>query len=391
MQELFAKYLNNECSPEEVKELLSYFIVFGNEKTLRNLIVENLADQDLEDEDIAWNPALDKTFAVIKSRMNVEKGKVVPLFRRSWVRIAAAVIFLLGGFAVFSLIKKTNPNQDIVKINSSKPKQNAGSNKAVLSLANGSNIILETVENGTVTKQGGTEIIKLAHGQLVYKLLNEKPDEVLFNSIKTPRGGQYEVILSDGSKVWLNAASSLRFPAGFNGNERKVELSGEAYFEVAKNASMPFKVEIAGKGEVEVLGTHFNINAYSDEITANTTLIEGSVKVMGFSSHKSHIINPGEQAQIHGNGQITIKKEADARQAMVWKDGTFNFNNADLRTVLRQLSRWYDVDIQFKGAVPERKFNGEIQRDLDLSQVLKLLEKNEVFCRLEGKTLVVLQ
>jgi ferric-dicitrate binding protein FerR (iron transport regulator) len=215
MQELFAKYLNNECSPEEVKELLSYFIVFGNEKTLRNLIVENLADQDLEDEDICLEPGLDKTFAVIKSRMNVEKGKVVPLFRRSWVRIAAAVIFLLGGFAVFSLIKKTNPNQDIVKINSSKPKQNAGSNKAVLSLANGSNIILETVENGTVTKQGGTEIIKLAHGQLVYKLLNEKPAEVLFNSITTPRGGQYEVILSDGSKVWLNAASSLRFPRGF--------------------------------------------------------------------------------------------------------------------------------------------------------------------------------
>ena len=397
MKELFNKYVNDQCSPAEVKELLAYFDAPENESVLRDLINGCLEEMDDEDEKSLWNPITDRSSAVIKAQLNPEKGKVVPILRRGWVSIAAAVVLVIGGFLVFNLIKKTDANRDVVTIDTSKQvdasqqASDPGSNKAILTLADGSTIILETAANGTLTQQGNSKIVKPAEGQLAYNLLDEKTTEVLYNSIATPRGGQYQVIFSDGSKVWLNAASSLRFPAGFTGNERKVELVGEAYFEVSKNASMPFKVAIAGKGEVEVLGTHFNVHAYHDEETAHTTLLEGSVRVTGLSTGDSHIINPGEQAQVDGKGQISINKNADTEQAIAWKNGTFNFSNADLEMVLRQLSRWYDVDIKFEGAVPQRKFAGEIQRDLKLPQVLKLLEKNNVFCKLEGKTLIVKQ
>ena len=397
MKELFNKYVNDQCSPAEVKELLAYFDAPENESVLRDLINGCLEEMDDKDEKSLWNPITDRSSAVINAQLNPEKGKVVPILRRGWVSIAAAVVLVIGGFLVFNLIKKTDANRDVVTIDTSKQvdasqqASDPGSNKAILTLADGSTIILETAANGTLTQQGNSKIVKPAEGKLAYNLLDEKTTEVLYNSIATPRGGQYQVIFSDGSKVWLNAASSLRFPAGFTGNERKVELVGEAYFEVSKNASMPFKVAIAGKGEVEVLGTHFNVHAYHDEETAHTTLLEGSVRVTGLSTGDSHIINPGEQAQVDGKGQISINKNADTEQAIAWKNGTFNFSNADLEMVLRQLSRWYDVDIKFEGAVPQRKFAGEIQRDLKLPQVLKLLEKNNVFCKLEGKTLIVKQ
>jgi len=392
MLELFSKYLNEQCSPQEVKELLAWFSA-EDESVLRALITASLEEMDVEDkdEDSKWSSVTDRLFADIKTQIKSEKGKVVPVLKRPWVQIAAAVLLVVGGFAVFNLIKKTNPNQNVVNIDTPKQDADSGSNKAILTLADGSSIVLETAANGTVTQQGNSKIVKPANGQLAYNLLNEKTTEVLFNSIATPRGGQYQLIFSDGSKAWLNAASSLRFPVAFIGNERKVELTGEAYFEVAKNASMPFKVEIAGKGEVEVLGTHFNVSAYREEATANTTLLEGSVRVIGLATGDSHIINPGEQAQVDSKGQISVNKNADTKQAIAWKNGTFNFSNVDLAVALRQLSRWYDVDIKFEGSVPQRHFTGEIHRDLKLHQVLKLLEENNVFCRLEGKTLIVKQ
>jgi len=392
MKDIFCKYLNNQCSPQEVKELLAWFSA-EDESVLRALITASLEEMDVEDkdEDNKWSPVTDRLFANIKAQIKSEKGKVVPILKRPWVQIAAAVLLVVGGFAVFNLIKKTNPNQDVVNIDIPKQDADSGSNKAILTLADGSSIVLETAANGTVTQQGNSKIVKPANGQLAYNLLNEKTTEVLFNSIATPRGGQYQLIFSDGSKAWLNAASSLRFPVAFIGNERKVELTGEAYFEVAKNASMPFKVEIAGKGEVEVLGTHFNVSAYREEATANTTLLEGSVRVIGLATGDSHIINPGEQAQVDSKGQISVNKNADTKQAIAWKNGTFNFSNVDLAVALRQLSRWYDVDIKFEGSVPQRHFTGEIHRDLKLQQVLKLLEENNVFCKLEGKMLIVKQ
>lgn len=390
MQDLFRKYLNNRCSPEEVRALLAYFNIPENEEQLRKLITENLESVDVDDDGSRWSSLTDQSLAVIKKQINAEPGKVVSLYRRSWFQIAAAAVILIGGFAVFSMIHKPNQEQEIVQADGSKQEIAPGSSKAILTLADGSTINLENVDNGTITQQGSTKISKPAEGQLAYSSLNEKPTGVLFNSMSTPRGGQYQLMLSDGTKVWLNAASSIRFPAAFTGSERKVELSGEAYFEVAKNVAMPFKVAVSGKGEVEVLGTHFNVNAYTDEATVSTTLLEGSVKVVALGSNESQIIAAGEQAQLNTNGQISINK-IDADEAVAWKNGTFNFNNADLPMVLRQVSRWYDLEIVFEGSVPQRQFSGEIQRDLKLSQVLKLLERNNVFSRVEGKKLIVLK
>ena len=391
MQNLFIKYLHDECSPEEVKELLGHFDFPENEIPLRGLIIDTLENTNADDEGSQWDVATDEMFAVIKKQLNAKKDKVVPFVRRTWFRLAAAVVIFAGGSAVYNSIKNAHQEQQLVKIETFKKEIGPGSNKAVLTLSDGSTISLETASHGTLARQGDTKIVKPVDGQLAYKSFNEKATEILFNSIATPRGGQYQLILSDGSKVWLNAASSLRFPANFTGHERKVELSGEGYFEVAKNAAMPFKVEIAGRGVVEVLGTHFNVNAYSDETTMKTTLLEGRVKVVVLATRDSHVLTPGEQAQLHRNGAISIYKNADTQEVIAWKNGAFNFNNANLRSVFRQLSRWYDVDIVFEGGVPEKQFNGEIQRDLKLPQVLKLLEGNNVFCRLEGKTLFVLK
>jgi ferric-dicitrate binding protein FerR (iron transport regulator) len=390
MEELFKRYLNNQCSISEVKELLRYFNVPENEMRLRALITESLEIMDDGDDANHWSPAIDETFIVLKKQLDAEKGKLVPIVRRTWFRVAAAAVFLVGGFALYYSVHQ-HQQQGLVKADRSKQEGGASNNKAILTLSDGSTISLETAEKGKLTQEGNTEISKPIEGQLLYNSLNEKPTEVVFNSIVTPRGGQYQLTLSDGSKVWLNAASSLRFPASFTGKERKVALTGEAYFEVAKNASMPFKVSVPGKAEVEVLGTHFNVNAYSDEAAMNTTLLEGSVKVIVPATRESRIIVPGEQAQLHGDGQINVDKNANMERAMAWKNGTFNFSNEDFEMVFRQLSRWYDVDVVIKGQLPKRHFTGEIPRSLELPEVLKLLEKNNVSCKLEGKKLIVLQ
>jgi ferric-dicitrate binding protein FerR (iron transport regulator) len=390
MQELFRKYLDNQCSPNEVKELFIYFDNPENEAILRRQIIENLENIEADDDERQWRPTTDKIFDQIKKQLASEKGRVVPFFRRNWIRIAAAVILLIGAYSLYNYINRTGiPQPAIVKTDTGSDEIRPGGNKAILALADGSTINLETATGDALPKQGNTNLLKLASGQLTYKSLNEKPADVLYNSVTTPRGGQYQVTLSDGTIAWLNAASSIRFPVAFNGKERRVEISGEVYFEVAalplsSGQKMPFKVKIGDKAEVEVLGTHFNINAYADEPTINTTLLEGSIKVIG-------LIIPGEQAMLNANNQIKINKVANVEQAIAWKNGIFNFENANLEMSLRQIARWYDLDIIFEGPIPQRQFSGEMQRSLRISQVLKLLETNNVYCRIEGRKLIVLK
>jgi ferric-dicitrate binding protein FerR (iron transport regulator) len=389
MVELFRKYLENQCSPAEVNSLFAYFESAENESQLRQLITESLETVASEDDGTQWASVTGESFDVIKKQLKGKSGRVTSMLRGPWFRVAAAAVILLGTYMAYTLLNKTSPEKDIVKTETSTHDPGPGTDKGVLTLADGSTIILEKMENGTITRQGDITIIKKDGGQLVYTSLNEKPTEVLFNNITTPRGGQFKVTLGEGSKVWLNAASSLSFPAAFEGDERRVKLEGEAYFEVATHAS-PFKIEVAGQGEVEVMGTRFNINAYTDEKAVKTTLLEGRVKIRGRNTNDTQILQPGEQAHLNNKGQISISKDADTEQSVAWKNGIFNFNNADLDIVLRQLSRWYDVDIVVEGAIPKKQFHGEIQRNLKLMQVLKLLEKNNVSTRLEGNTLIVL-
>lgn len=258
-----------------------------------------------------------------------------------------------------------------------------GGDKAVLTLANGQRIILDS-SKGTVAKEGGVTVINL-NGKLSYEQQDGKL-EVSYNTISTPKGGQYQLVLVDGSKVWLNAASSLRFPTAFIGSIREVELSGEGYFEIAKDASKPFHVKALGQN-VEVLGTHFNINAYDNELYTKTTLLEGSVKVKSeVGSRKSLVLKPGQQSTLRqAQGDMQLTEDADTEQAVAWKNGLMVFHNADAATILREIERWYNVDVEIKGELPKRSFYLDGSRKMKLSELLRGLEVNHIKFTIDGE------
>jgi transmembrane sensor len=264
-----------------------------------------------------------------------------------------------------------------------------GSNKAVLTLADGTKISLTDVENGQLATQSGIVVTKNANGQLVYTVNNTVQGnlsaDVSYNTISTPRGGQYQINLPDGTSVWLNSASSLRFPVNFsNLRERKVELIGEAYFEVKSNKSKPFRVASEGQ-TVEVLGTHFNVMAYPNEKNLETTLLEGKVSVKTGGTEKS--IVPGEQSQLR-NGSIKVLKLADPESVVAWKNNLFQFDNMDIDKVLRQIERWYDVEVNYVGARPDVYFTGVIPKDVKVSRILMALEQAcGVKFVIEGRTI----
>lgn len=271
-----------------------------------------------------------------------------------------------------------------------------GGNKAVLTLENGSKISLTDVKNGEVANQSGTVITKNRDSQLVYQSVSSTAKEIAYNTIETPKGGQFQLILSDGTKVWLNAASSLRYPSTFGRGNRKVELVGEAYFEVAKNAAKPFLVS-SNKQVVEVLGTHFNINAYTNEPVVSTTLLEGSVKVISPFTNTYKIIKPGQQSLIHSDdiNKTGIKvKNIDPDEAVAWKNGYFMFEKEGLASILRKVSRWYDVEIENPQGEKLDKllFSGTLSKYSDVSKVLRKLELTEsVHFKIVGRRIIVMQ
>jgi ferric-dicitrate binding protein FerR (iron transport regulator) len=264
-----------------------------------------------------------------------------------------------------------------------------GGDKAMLTLADGTTIVLDSSQNGLLLQQGNVKVIK-AGGQLAYDKDHNPPGktgEITYNTLSTPRGGQYLLQLEDGSKVWLNAASSIRYPTFFGNKERVVELTGEAYLEIAKNPTRPFRVMVRGM-QVEVLGTRFNINAYGDEQTINTTLLEGSVK-LSLPGKASNILKPGQQAQLNTAGIINIVEGVDLEEVVAWKEGLFQFNRAGLHTVMRQIARWYNIDIVFEGNLPTRYFGGKISRNSNITEVLRVLQLSKIKVTIEGRKLTV--
>ncbi len=262
-----------------------------------------------------------------------------------------------------------------------------GSNKAILTLSNGTKITLDSAQVGSLAQQGNANIIKLDSGRLAYSTNSIATGEILYNSLATPRGGQYQLTLPDGTRVWLDAESSIRYPTSFAGTERKVQMTGQAYFEVAKNEQMPFIVETVGT-RTTVLGTNFNINAYANEKTIKATLLEGSIK---FSfGNQERLLHPGEQAVVNNGGGAWQTRKADTWQAVAWKNGQFDFDDMDLPSILRQISRWYDVSVMFQSNNDSAKFGGGISRQLNLSDVLRLLDKSGIHTKLEDKQLIVL-
>ena len=308
---------------------------------------------------------------------------------RKWA--AAAAVLLLVGSITYLMIDhqpKTIAKQVFVNTQHTEKDALPGFDGAVLTTAGGNQIILDNTTNGVVSKEGNTEAIKQTN-QLVYNESSKALPEVeTYNTLRTMKGRKFQLILADGTKVWLDAASSLTYPIAFTGMQRKVKATGQVYFEVAKDPAKPFIVEAAGTS-VQVLGTHFNVNAYEDETTMKTTLLEGMIKIT--RDNNSSMLKPGQQAVINisESGSIKVNNAVDLDAVMAWKNGLFQFTNADLTTVLRQLSRWYDMDIVYEGKMPHREFEGKIGRDLNLSQVLKLLETLQVHFRIDGNKLIV--
>jgi ferric-dicitrate binding protein FerR (iron transport regulator) len=300
--------------------------------------------------------------------------------------VAASVVLLLG-IGIYFLVRQDNTLSPSVE-NVAGKGMNPGKDGAVLTLADGTNMVLDSLVNGMIAEQNGSKV-SLVNGKLAYVPTSDTATAVLFNTMTTPKGRQFQVMLPDGTRVWLNAASSIRYPTRFKGIERKVDLTGEAYFEVARNNAMPFKVNVNGKSEVEVLGTHFNINAYEDENTINTTLIGGAVKVKA-PDQPAVILKPGQQAQLPVEpGIIKVIRNADTDQVMAWKNGFFNFEGQSLRVVMRQLERWYDIKVVYKENVQDIIFRGKIFRNLKLADVLYILQKMGVRFEMQGRILTV--
>lgn len=300
--------------------------------------------------------------------------------RLRWYWAAAAAVLLLVSIGGYFQLKHQRELTALAKVRKITP----GYERATLTLDDGSVMQLDSAGN-RILQQGGA-VVRQQGGQLVYAASSDK-DAVTYNTLRTPRGGQFKITLPDGTTVWLNAASSIRYPTTFPGQERRVEMSGEAYFEVAKDEEKPFKVSANGKAEVKVLGTHFNVHAYPEEGIIKTTLLEGAVS-MSTPANAPVLLKPGQQAAA-GQTTIEVVNDANIDQVMAWKYGLFNFDKSNLPSVMNELSRWYDVDVRYEGQVPSRIFRGKIKRDLSLTQVLEVLQDVNIKFKMEGKTLVV--
>ncbi|MDO6433518.1 FecR domain-containing protein [Flavitalea sp. BT771] len=280
----------------------------------------------------------------------------------------AAMLLVIGAVSV--LYFNRPPNNQATITHKPKPILPPGGNKAILTLADGSAIVLDSARNGHLALQGKTNIEK-SDGQLMYKNA-ATTTETLYNTITTPRGGQYAVTLADGSKIWLNAASSLKYPTAFAGTTRQVELTGEAYFEIAADLSKPFKVRLNGM-DVQVLGTRFNIKAYQDDTTIRTTLLDGAVKLSAATAGES-LLKPGQQATLRPNQRRFTIREVNVNNAVAWRNGYFAFENEDIYGIMKDMSRWYNVDVEFSSHSIESKLGGTLSRYQNAEDVLQVLE-----------------
>lgn len=385
---LLYKHMQGTLSEEEEHQLHAWL----NASAANRMLFEELSDEETLSQAIAgYHPQ--NRFALenrILEKISTERPvtKVKPLYRKLMVGAAvAAAVLLVLSVGTYFLFVNNETKQEIVNNGLPADVEAPKSAKAVITLADGSKLYLDSVGNGTLATQGNSRLVKMNNGQISYEAVSgEVPLEIQYNTLENPRGSNViNMTLADGSKVWLNAGSSVTFPVAFGGNERKVSVSGEAYFEVAKNARQPFRVMIGNETQVEVLGTHFNINAYDDEPVIKTTLLEGSVKIT--RRNDSKILRPGQQA-VSGES-ITINDRVDIEQVMAWKNGIFNFEGVQLDEFMRQLARWYDLEISYTGAVPKRTFRGKLGRDLNLSEVMEVLTHFNIKYKREGKILII--
>ena len=409
---LLQLYLTDRANAGQVDELFAYLKSLSDEADFDEQFQKAMQDSGLSDSFAAHPESKAASFEMLLSareslRRAWEKkragavvtplptGKMRSLHRLKWV---AMIIALIGAGTIAIIYfsgRKNADSREIARQTLPSDVPAPGKNRAFITLSDGRTISLDSLNQGMLARQGTVKLVKLENGQLAYQSISgENIHADQFNTLSNPRGSKViEVMLNDGTHVWLNAGSSITYPVAFAGKLRKVTVTGEAYFEVTQDAARPFYVS-KGNWEVKVLGTNFNVNAYDDERTIKVTLLEGSVKVSnsipGDESGKGPgvVLKPGQQA-IAAEQQLTVNNQTDLDAVMAWKNGYFNFNHASLQSVLQQVSRWYDVEIVYQGAVPNMEFIGEIQRDFNLSEVLEALTRTDVQFKIEGKKLIV--
>lgn len=368
---LLNRYTSGKCSEEEKAIIESWYLHYKDNSEI-----------DITDEERIRD--LQNVFNALLVQQQDIKIHRIRLYRIA-ASAAAAILIMIAGFYFY------NPHQvNPLAAHINEQKIVPGGNKATLTLADGSKILLDDAKTGILAEQAGVEVQKAADGQLIYSVSSSAGPSAgatgAYNTIETPVGGSYQVNLPDGTKVWLNAASSLSFPAKFTDGSRIVKLTGEAYFEVTKNKHMPFMVKFNDQ-VVEVLGTVFNINSYADEGANKTTLFEGSVKLS--QNNRDVLLVPGQQA-IYAKNEIKVV-EADLEETLAWKEGYFLFKNEDIQGIMRKIARWYDVEVSYSGKVPDIGFGGKISRSTDITEVLNALQlTNSVHFKIEGRRIVVM-
>jgi hypothetical protein len=385
LQDLFDRYYNGTATAREKEELMA-LVRSGEHDALWEELLKNHWGKSAGDEAVFTNEKSDSILGSILASSRHKETAKEKVIKLNWLRYAAAAVIFLVGFGVWFNFKKVRKESQSLAQSASAKDIKPGSNKALLTLSDGSAIALDQAKQGILVRQGNVEISKQRDGMLVYSAKTTgNATEPGMNTLATPKGGQYEVLLPDGSKVWLNASSSIRFPSAFAVTERKVEITGEAYFEVAKDKKKPFRVKF-NDSEVLVLGTSFNIMAYADEKASKTTLVEGSVSIQNVGRKAK--LKPGQQAAILLTGQIKTNY-IPVDEAVAWRNGMFYFKNADIEEVTRQLSRWYDVEIEFRGPVPGNRLTGSISRNVNLSEIVGMLRYAGVNCEVEARTIII--
>ncbi|SDT68175.1 FecR family protein [Mucilaginibacter mallensis] len=376
---LIDQYLKDNAKQQEINELNDWYATV------------DFGDKALDDwirEEYGMEAITSRMFGSFQKRIKDEKRLRFRIVALRWVSAAAAVLI----FASIILIFRNSTKPQIVAKNQPsviKP----GTNTAILTLGNGNKIVLKQQQVGKIIAQSGVVISKQQNGLITYALTllpaSQKDSKIDFNSIETPRGGEYQILLPDGTKVWLNAASKLTYPIRFAGKERTVKLTGEAYFEVAHNAHQPFHVLFSGQ-DVRVFGTHFNINAYRDEAESKTTLLQGSIALSSTVNHQSVLLTPGQQAaSLTGSGKFTLQS-VNTQQVVSWKNGYFQFDNFNIATIMKALSRWYDIDVKYDQVNLAETYGGTFSRDSNLQDILNNMSAlGKVSFKMTGRTIHV--
>ncbi|WPU98427.1 FecR domain-containing protein [Mucilaginibacter sp. cycad4] len=379
--QLLTKYKNDLCTPEELAELLDYFTSDDVESELKLALHRHLSlyggAADVTEEET--ETVLDN----IRTEIAAQREKKSP----AWYWWASAAVVLIFGATV--LFRTPEKPQGVARVvRPAKSHITPGSNKAILTLSNGQTVQLTGAPNGKIAQQGGVSVQKLQNGKIIYSADSSSQQQLnAWNQIETPRGGTYDIVLSDGTHIWLNAGSTLSYPVAFTKSERTVKLTGEGYFEVAHNGK-PFKVLSNGQ-TVQVLGTHFNVEAYSDERSIKTTLLEGSVRV-NYNGAQALIV-PGQMAVNDLSGQLKVRK-ADTEKIIAWKNGLFIFDDESVAEVMRKAARWYDIEVDYQGITTRKKLWGTVSRYKTINELMdNIAIAGKLTYKIDGRRVILMR